>query len=94
MKSEETKRIEQKEHKALTYFLVAKGFIEDDEEGFVITTEAGKEEVKRITKPLSMEEIALLLIFFCETEGIKYHIKDGVVRPEQQTTNYKVVKTV
>ena len=93
MKSD-TRIVEKKEHKALTYLLVAKGLIEDDENGFVKTTEAGKEEVKRIFQPLKMEEIALILIFFCEMENIPYHIIDGVVRPESQENNYKVVKTV
>ena len=76
------KEIEMKEHKALTYMLVAKGYIEEDENRLVKTTEAGKDRATEILKPLTMEDIALLLIFFCELENIPYHIIDGVVRPE------------
>lgn len=80
MKSD-TKAIETKEHKALTYMLVAKGYIEEDENRLVKTTESGKERAKEILNPLTMEDIALLLIFFCELENIPYHIVNGVVRP-------------
>lgn len=79
MKSD-TRMVEQKEHKALTYLLLAKGFIEEDENRFVKTTWIGKERVKELLNPMTMEEIALILIFFCELENIPYHILDGVKR--------------
>ena len=80
MKSD-TKQIEIREHKAITYGLVAKGLVEDDKDGFLKTTLKGQSEVIRICDPITLEEIALILISFCENERIPYHIINGVVRP-------------
>jgi hypothetical protein len=76
----DTTEVERKEHKAIMYGLVSQGLINDDELGFLKMTESGTQKVYEITEPMTLEQIALILISFCENENIKYHILDGVVR--------------
>lgn len=80
MKSDRTDD-EIKEHKQIMYGLMYKGLINDDQSGYVKMTESGTQKVHQITEPLTLEEIALILIAFCESEKIPYHFINGVVRP-------------
>ena len=63
---------EQREHQTIIRFLFYRGYIVRDNENGLKVTEKGKQRVMQAFNESSLEDIALILIMFCNDEGIKY----------------------
>lgn len=69
---------EQQEHRTILFFLIHKGLIKKDNRNKVQLTEKGEKRIQELADAWTMEDVALILIFFCNQEGIEYDATHGV----------------